>query len=145
VLTPAWAERPALEQDYFVFSSVRNPFDRLVSSWKYLKSTRGRPLEEVLADPPSEGHDHRHFTRPQAAILRDAQTGNLIVHDLIRFESLHSDYNRINKHLGRRACRLTHVNATRRNRQWRPYFTSTARCLAETMFHEDLELFDYAF
>lgn len=124
---------------------MRNPFDRLVSAWKHLKTTRDRLLEEVLVDPPREGHDYRHFTRPQAAILRDAQTGSFVVDDIMRFESLQEDYNRICKRIGKPYCSLASSNATRRDRYWRPYFTSATRSMAETLFHEDLELFGYEF
>ncbi len=144
ILSPEWAQRSAAEQDYFVFSAVRNPFDRIVSAWKYLKATRERPLEEVLVDPPREGHDYRHFTRPQCAILRDA-SGGLIIQDVIRFESLQADYDRIAARLAKRRCRLPCVNATRREHDWRKYFTPPARALAEAMFAEDLAAFGYAF
>jgi hypothetical protein len=145
ILDPAWAQRSAPEEDYFVFSAVRNPFDRLVSAWKYLKATRDRPLEEVLADPPRLGHDYRHFTRPQCAILRNPADGSLIVHDLIRFESLQADYDRVSKRFAKQHCQLPRVNATQREHDWRKYFTPPARALAETMFAEDLAAFEYAF
>lgn len=141
VLEPDWASRPP----YFVFSSVRNPFDRLVSSWKYLESTRHRALEEVLAAPPADGHDYRHFTRPQADILCEPATGRLVVDDLVRFETLQADYDRICARIGKPFLQLPRVNVTERDRAWRPYFTTEARRLAETMFARDLALFDYDF
>ncbi len=36
VLSSIWSER---DPAYFVFAVVRNPFDRLLSGWKYLPST----------------------------------------------------------------------------------------------------------
>lgn len=145
VLDPEWAVRPENERDFFIFSSIRNPFDRIVSAWKYLAATKERPLEDVLASPPRDGHDYRHFTRPQADILRDTVTGRLVTHDLIRFESLQSDYDRICGRLGKPTVPLGHVNPTERDRNWRQYFTPTARRMAEAMFAEDLALFDYSF
>lgn len=67
---PDYPRRPA---DYFVFSVVRNPWDRFVSGWKYCPGTRSRTVREVLLDLPQEGHDYRHLTRPQVDILFDAQ------------------------------------------------------------------------
>ena len=52
VLTLNWSWR---DRSYFVFSAVRNPFDRLVSGWKYLKGTRERTLLDVLKNPPAKG------------------------------------------------------------------------------------------
>src|SRR5579862_3184644 len=44
VLSPRWLERKELYGDYFSFAVVRNPWDRFVSGWRYLESTRDRPL-----------------------------------------------------------------------------------------------------
>ncbi|MDJ1006618.1 MAG: sulfotransferase family 2 domain-containing protein [Paracoccaceae bacterium] len=39
---------------YYRFAVVRNPFDRFVSGWKYLPSTRNRPIEDVLRHLPRQ-------------------------------------------------------------------------------------------
>jgi hypothetical protein len=128
----------------FVFSSVRNPYDRAVSGWKYLASTRGRRFEEVLADPPATGHDYRHFTRPQVDILIDPATGNLVTDDIIRLESLSSDFRRMCTTLGIKPRPLH-----RHNRTWhfnyRHYYSDEARALVEQRFAQDLERFSYTF
>jgi hypothetical protein len=128
----------------YVFSSVRNPFDRAVSGWRYLNSTKGRRFEEVLLEPPTEGADYRHFTRPQSAILVDPDSNELVVDDLIRYESLQADFRRITAMRGIPTARLR-----RRNRTWhrtyRSYYSREARELVETLFADDLERFNYAF
>jgi len=106
---------------------------------------RDRPLEKALADPPQEGYDYRHFTRSQSDILRDPISGSLIVDQIIRFESLQSDYNRICDRLGKPRINLGRLNIGKRQRDWRPYFTEKARKLAEAMFEEDLTRFGYTF
>jgi len=142
VLSPGWAER---DSSYFVFSAVRNPFDRLISSWKFLDPYRGQSLLSVLRDPPSEGHPYRHLTRPQIAILKDPQTNKLVTDDLIRFESLQSDFDRICDRIGKPRVKLPHLNRSRRFGWYRPYFDREARRLAEELFAEDLAAFDYRF
>ena len=67
VLSLDWNLR---ETSYYVISAVRNPFDRVISSWKYLSSTRNQTLLDVLRAPPLEGHDYRHLTRPQVDIFK---------------------------------------------------------------------------
>ena len=52
VVSPEYARRPA---DHFIFSVVRNPWDRFVSGWKYCASTRNRTLRDVLLDLPRTG------------------------------------------------------------------------------------------
>ena len=142
VLSPDWAQR---DPSYFVFSAVRNPFDRLVSSWKYLRSTRDRPLLDCLRHPPSEGHDYRHFTRPQIDILRDPASGLLITDDLIRYERVQQDFDRICDRTGKPRQPLPHLNASARPRGYRDHFDTETRRLAEHMFAEDIAIFDYEF
>ncbi len=90
VLSQGYASAPA---GYFRFSAIRNPWDRFISGWKYCTTTRHRSLHDVLANLPREGHDYRHLTRPQHAILYD-ENGRLIVEYIIRFESL-QDFDRV--------------------------------------------------
>ena len=145
VLSAEWRDRDARVRGYFVISAVRNPFDRLISGWKYLAATANRPLLDVLLDPPREGHDYRHLTRPQIAILRDPTTGQLIVDDLIRFESLQADFDRVCARIGAPRSILPHVNMSMRERDYRAYFDARTRRLAEIMFAEDLAVFNYQF
>jgi hypothetical protein len=145
VLSPEWRVRREREQSYFVFSAVRNPFDRLISSWKYLRSTCARTLLDVLRQPPQQGHDYRHFTRPQIAILRDATSGSLVTNFLVRFEHLQDDFDVLCDRLGKSRAVLPHVNATQRQRDYRQYFDLETRQLAEAMFAEDIATFGYEF
>jgi hypothetical protein len=145
VLAPGWAERTEAERGYFVFSTVRNPFDRLVSGWKYLKSTRERTLIDVLRAPPLEGVDYRHLTRPQIAILRDPASGTLVTHALLRYETLQADFNALCDRLGLPRRDMPLKNAGVRERDYRSYFDAETRQLAEAMFAEDLAAFGYGF
>lgn len=145
VLEPEWLERSTDVQEYFVFSAVRNPFDRAVSGWRYLPETRERSLREVLLDPPLDGHAYRHFTRPQVAILADPATGQLVTHALIRFENLQQDFNAVCAQIGMKATKLPWEGKGKRKRTYREYFDAETRRLAEAMFGEDLERFGYDF
>jgi hypothetical protein len=145
VLAADWGRRNERDRGDFVFSAVRNPFDRLISGWKYLKATRERSLLDVLLHPPEEGHDYRHLTRPQIAILRDQSTGALVVDDLIRFEDLQAQFARICDRIGTPRRPLPHLNASTRARSYRNYFDDRTRRMAEEMFADDLAAFGYHF
>ena len=71
-----WRGRSAPEDGYFVFSVVRNPFDRVISAWRFLPALRDQPLERVLYTLPAEGHDYRHITMTQSQQLCDRRTGS---------------------------------------------------------------------
>jgi sulfotransferase famil protein len=145
VLSPEWRARSEAERSYFVFSTVRNPFDRLISSWKYLQSTRDRTLLDALRHPPQLGHDYRHFTRPQIAIVRDATSGALVTDFLVRFEHLQDDFNVVCDRLGKPRWALPHLNGSQRQCSYRQYFDLETRQLAEAMFAEDIAAFGYKF
>lgn len=140
VLSPEWRDRP----DYFVFSAIRNPFDRLISAWRYLESTRDRPLLEVLQNPPREGHDYRHLTRPQVDTIR-TEDGSMVTQFLLRYETLQSDFEMLSRIVGMGNAVLPIVNRSERVSDYRQYFDSETRAIAERMFREDLEAFGYEF
>jgi chondroitin 4-sulfotransferase 11 len=144
VLSDTWEQRSPAEREYFVFSVVRNPFDKAISAWKYLKAVRNRPLIEVLENPPRAGFAYRHMFRPQKALLCRPD-GSLIVNDLIRYESLQSDFDRICDKLGKSRQLLPHLNASERDKDYRAYFDKPARKLAEALFADDLKAFHYGF
>jgi hypothetical protein len=139
VLGPDYQSAPA---GYFRFSAVRNPWDRFVSGWKYLESTRERPLLDVLTNLPQAGADYRHLTRPQHAILYE--NGRLIVDYLIRFESLQQDFDQVCKAIGKPTRRLPHVNQGTRG-PYPEYFDDETRQLFLRHFGKDIELFGYKY
>ena len=140
-----WNDRTEDERRYFVFSAVRNPFDRLISSWKFLDSTKNRTLLNVLENLPEHTPDFEHLTRPQIEILREHGTKTLAVDDLIRFETLQQDFDRVCDRIGRPRLVLPHINTSQRELGYRQYFDSRTRRLAEKHFAEDLEMFGYEY
>lgn len=140
VLSPEWAGRPQA----FIFSVVRNPYDRLISSWRYLSSTKDRPLLDVLVNPPRDGSAYRHLTRQQVAALRDT-SGGLVTDMLMRFETLQADFDEVCDRLGKRRVELPKTNASQREVSYKQYFNAETRKLAEALFRDDLEAFGYDF
>lgn len=140
VLSPEYARRPA---GYFVFSVVRNPWDRFVSGWKYCASTRSRTLRDVLLDPPRAGHDYRHLMRSQVDILFDAN-GRCVTDFLMRYESLQQDFDTVCDRLAKSRVTLPWVNAGSRM-DYRSYFDDECRMLFEQRFACDIEAFDYRY
>lgn len=52
LLSPEWTADRDLVARYYKFTVVRNPWDRLVSGWKYCNMSRKRSLKDVLRHPP---------------------------------------------------------------------------------------------
>jgi hypothetical protein len=140
VLSREHAARPA---GYFVFSVVRNPWDRFVSGWKYCESTRHRTLTDVLSALPDEGHDYRHLTRPQHAILLGSDDC-LIADVVIRYESLQHDFDRVCEIIGKPKAELPRVNTGTRG-PYQDYFDDESRRVFQSYFRRDIDLFGYSF
>jgi len=54
VLDPLWRAGDPRVNTSFRFTVVRNPWDRFISAWKYLNSTRNRDVKDVLLNLPRE-------------------------------------------------------------------------------------------
>ncbi len=140
VLSPEYERRPA---DYFIFSVVRNPWDRFVSGWKYCASTRLRTLRDVLRDLPQDGHDYRHLTRPQVDILFDRE-GRPVADFLMRYESIQHDFDTVCDRLAKSHATLPRVNVGSRS-DYRSYFDDECRTLFEQRFPRDIAAFGYCY
>jgi Sulfotransferase family len=143
-ISPSSRSSPKFAPQAFVFSVVRNPYDRLISSWQYLSRTKDRPLPDALSNPPQEGSAYMHLTRQQIVTLQD-EGGGLVTDKIMRFESLQADFDDVCDRLGKRRVTLPKTNASQREVNYRQYFNAETRKLAEALFRNDLEAFGYDF
>ncbi len=122
---------------------MRNPWDRFISGWRYCASTKDRPLLDVLENPPQDGHDYRHLTRPQHTILCD-ETGTLVTDVLLRFETLQRDYDDLCERIGKPRATLPRLSVSGRE-GYRQFYDDRTRELVAVRYARDVELFGYAF
>jgi len=130
--------------DYHRFTVVRNPWDRFVSGWLYCEDTRHVPLRDLLRNLPLLGHDYVHLTRLQRDVLYD-QVGYLVVEDLVRFESLQADFDRVCDKIRKPRAKLPELNR-QSHPPYQTYFASQIdRDLFRRHFQRDLDAFGYDF
>jgi hypothetical protein len=120
-----------------------SPSLRFISGWKYCVTARDRSLHDVLTNPPTEGHDYRHVTRPQHEILYD-ENGRLIVDYLMRFESLQQDFDQVCDIIRKPRLVLGHHNRGVRT-HYSDYFDEDSRRIFLRHFSRDVELFGYEY
>lgn len=158
-----WNHMPALRlkelvgdetwNDYFKFTTVRNPYDKVVSQFyfhKFLKS-RGGPKPE-FGDPSREREDFAAWLEV-TPISHDKDKylidGRFCLDDVIRFESLRVDIERVAERLGisrdirdlrgfKRGIRPSEA------KPWILYTDATRRKVAD-IYAFELEHFGYAF
>lgn len=135
---------------YFKFTLVRNPWDRIVSYYHWL---RAQSFDHD-AVARAKAHDfsgflNHPFTRagftaaPSAAYMRDV-TGALRCDAFIRLERFETDAAPLFEHLGFRID-LGHANRSRRTRDYRPLYSGPDRALVAEICRDDIARFGYAF
>jgi hypothetical protein len=159
-------------ETYFKFSFVRNPWDRMVSEYKY----RGHPMRMTFKTwllehlPTASFTDHYCHLVPQHEFIYDG-AGRLLADFVGRYESLQADFGVVCERLGIPRMPLPHENRSldaprvqslndvkKRVRRWlwtlRPknvyphytqYYDDETRAYVAWLYRRDIELFGYAF
>jgi hypothetical protein len=149
----------ALWDQYFKFSIVRNPWDRMVSEYyfrktshiinppkwrcpKHLRIPSNEPFKKwVLEDHDKPQSEYIRF-RSQINWLLNSE-GNLMVDFIGRFEKLARDVGKVCKTIGANLI-LPHYNYTHHLHYTHYYDQETKEIVAER-HKEDIDLFKYQF
>ncbi len=128
------------------FAIVRNPYDKFVSGWKYLRATKDLSLKEVLTNPPGKKpryHDWMHLTCTQTEPLSDKK-GNFAIDKVVHFENLDAELNEVMRHLGLQDVELPVENPTKgRKKSFMDYFDNETLELLNRRYENDFTVLDY--
>jgi sulfotransferase famil protein len=145
---------------YFKFAFVRNPWDRLVSAFSYLKGGGMTEIDREWAAQNLAGFDDVntfvlewltpenadswvHFV-PQYKFVC-ARSGKLLVDFVGRFENLAEDYAHVCRELNVDRP-LEHINRTpKRSRDYRDCYNDETRRIVADVYRRDIDLFGYTF
>lgn len=147
-----WYEDIEKYKDYFVFSIIRNPWERLVSGYFY--SDKGNKylgrkcssLKEFIENLPTKEMSYRwwfHVTRTLTEMLID-KDGKYIADFTIRFENLQSDFTKVCEKLNFQNIELPQKSKTKHTHYSSYYNEETMQMVAEK-FAADIEYFNYQF
>lgn len=129
----------------FKFAFVRNPWDKLVSQYHYIRKTSAHHNHRSVSK--MEFHDFvDRWTRSdksrQRPFVCDAQ-GNLIVDYVGRFEHLERDFEEITRRIGV-PCGLSHANSTK-HRDYRTYYDRHLVRMVSERLADEIEWLGYTF
>ena len=137
--------------DFFTLTLVRNPWDRVVSYYHWLR-------DQSFAHPAvglAKSHDFSGFLNhaqtitaltlwPYSAYLRD-RFGQQRASLYARLEHLDHDLAPFEAHLGFRLTPLPHANTSDRARDWRQFYNDADAALVAWISADDIARFGYRF
>ncbi len=136
--------------DMFVFTLVRNPWDRLVSYYHWLRAqrfdhaavalARSVSFDAFVCDPTTIASLRASPARSYVSDASGQERCNLY----IRLEHLDEDIAPLETHLGF-SLEVGHANASDRHRDWRPYYSEESRRAVTEACAEDIARFGYRF
>lgn len=127
-------------EDYFIFSFVRNPWDRFVSISCYFELPVDRFVRRF--DQYRRSAAVRSHSLP---LYGYTHCGGMVFADFVgRFEHLQTDFEQVCARIGLRPTRLPHANRTSHDHYSR-YFNAETKAAVASLYAKDIEAFDYRF
>jgi hypothetical protein len=148
-------------EDYFKFTFVRNPWDRLVSAFLFLKKGGANRTDKLWAEENlscfrdfntfvTDWVDRKNINKwkhfvPQYKFICEPRSQIPSVDFIGRFEHLNEDYSYIQNRLGSKSD-LQHLNSTEgRKRGYKEYYTEATQKIVADVYQEDIRIFGYDF
>jgi hypothetical protein len=125
-------------KNYFVFSFVRNPWDRAVSFWFFRKYMCNMTISEDLALKDFLLKERMLST--QYSYVKGFTNNSFIG----RFENLQEDFDTICDKIGIPQQQLPHVNETN-HKHYTEYYDDETREIVAEKYAKDIEMFNYKF
>lgn len=144
---------------YFKFTVVRNPWDRAVSAYTYLKKG-GSPSskdDQLWSDFINQFNDFDDFVcqwitvdnimrnalfTPQSTFITD-RYGQISMDYIGRFENLEQDFKNVAEKINPSAA-LPHINQSRQL-SYQDYYTDNSKRIIAEAYRQDIENFGYTF
>lgn len=126
---------------YYRFTTIRDPYDRMVSEFNYRKHEHKTIRDFVASLPTNMRSDRRRHVVPQVRFIMD-EDGQLLVDDVLRFERLQEDIKKVFARLPDLG-ELEHINSSRRKRLRRADLEPADIAFIDELFEDDFRLLDY--
>ncbi|MDP2685565.1 MAG: sulfotransferase family 2 domain-containing protein [bacterium] len=150
---------PKTFKTYYKFTFVRNPWDRLVSTFFFLKNGGLTEKDKIWAEKHIMSYDtfdafvrewlteenitnSLHFQH-QHVFLED-EKGTIAVDFIGRFENIDEDFKTITEKLKINRI-LKKTNTSDRKKDYKVYYNEETKAIVAAIYEKDINLFDYKF
>lgn len=150
---------PELIESYYSFAICRNPYDRFVSAYEYMKQNSGGEWNPTFEEAVDEFHSRgSHFYTTEDIIFwpqhRFVTIKNIIlVDDIIKYEEMNNQWSNIVEKI----CKTTpssfskpgsiipreNITHVREERKWQDYYNDDLKDKIYHLYKKDFELFGY--
>ena len=137
--------------DYFKFTFVRNPWDRLVSAYHFYKNdmklidfTFEEFIEKIGNKEPMLDSISFIDYAVKPCFHKIQIEGNIVVDFVGKFEKLQEDFDYVCERVGMESVKLPHVKKTKHN-YYSEYYTEKLINIVEEVYVSDITRFDYKF
>jgi hypothetical protein len=144
--------------NYFKFTIVRNPYDRLVSAFYFLKKGGRNSKDKDWAEKNLKGIEDfeqflyllknkdfanvilkwQHFTPQYKYLINSSNEVNLDF--VLKFENLESDFQKLTQRINFKSMKLEHKNKSKR-KNWSEYYNPETKLIIYELYRKDFELF----
>jgi hypothetical protein len=136
-------------KNYFKFGFVRNPWDRLVSYYVFVKNNKRHFLYEKYNSFYSFDdfimwiiENDMGFKQKEYFYDND---NNLMVDYVGKFENLNDDFNKIAKEINIKETELPVKKKSSNRSSYKDYYSEKSQKLVEDYYKEEIQLFGYSF
>ncbi len=130
-------------ETYFKFGNIRNPWDRMVSSYFFKRDTKERIPYEMPFEVYVKRDDLHHPISLYKYYNIDNQQEE---YKYIRYEHLQEDVLNICNMLKLKPSHnLRYMNKTNRNPDYRVYYNKETKKIVEQKYEEDIRFFNYKY
>lgn len=129
--------------EYYRFSVVRNPFDRVVSEYRWKNKLLNLPFKDYAKSIPDRIKKGDQHVFPQASFLY-SKDNKCLVNDIVRIEELSPFWSKF--------CALQlpepiplHRHNSTAPKPYQGYYDSETKQIIEDIYRDDLDLLGYSF
>ncbi len=131
---------------YYKFTFVRNPFDRQVSLYEFIRQSRNHRLKETLLKMTFDEYLKWRCSGQfpyQSTYIFDRSGNSPLVDFIGKFENLNADFETIANKFSLEV-KLGYVGKTKERKDWRTYYTPETQKLVVDTYAIDFDNFSYS-